>query len=224
MLLPADLQIALQPHLTFHGCWHVARRQAQEVLRRRFAGECGPALHPLDEPGSGCDFLRFHRRMMRHFAAILARTPTPGFTFVSWTGPRLPGWVEDAIRVNQPSFDMEVAYQTIADLVRDGTLDELGTFIEQNCTAAPRPGAGIHSRIHFAIAAFERSLYGHDRTGDMSRLDIAPLNIFFWTLHGWIDEFHAAWQQAHGETPDQSPLEMPHSHISCGGSAPTLPP
>lgn len=222
MLLPGALQDALSDHLPSHGCWHVARQPGQEVLRRRFKGECSRRLHGLDEEGSGCDFLRFHRRMMRHFAWALARTPTPDFRFESWPGPTLPGWVEKAIRIERPDFDLGAAYETIARLVH-GSIDELGTFIEQNPGHAPRPGAGIHTRVHRAIARFESSLYDADRTGLMSDLRRAPLNIFFWTLHGWIDDIFAEWQRAHGEKPDQSPAEMPHVHVTCGG-VPTLPP
>jgi hypothetical protein len=223
MLLPAPLQDALRDHLSFHGCWHVAREPGQEVLRRRFKGECSAELHALDQEGSGCDFLRFHRRMMRHFRWTLGRTPTPDFRLETWVGPVLPPWVEDAIRADRPEFDLGAAYETIGRLARDGTIEELGTFIEQNPSNASRPGAGIHTRVHRAVARFESTLYGTDRTGLMSDLRRAPLNIFFWTLHGWIDDFHAEWQRRHGETPDQSPAEMEHVHVTCVG-VPTLPP
>jgi Common central domain of tyrosinase len=225
MLLPATLQIALSEHLVSHGCWHVARMPGQETLRARFPGECDAQLHAYNEPGGGCDFLHYHRRMMRHFYWLLQTAALPHFEWTPWTNAMLPVWVEDAVRREKDDFHLCAAYTTIDRLKVEGTLDELGMFIETAADRGQTPapaGAGIHTRVHRAITVAESELYPGDTTGEMQRLERAPLNVFFWTLHGWIDDIYADWQRAHGEIPDRSAAEMQHVHVTCVGM-PKLP-
>lgn len=217
MLLPAPLQIGLEAHLPYHRCWHLARQTGDPDLLKIFQGERGRALHPVGAPGSGCDFLRFHRRMMRHFAWLLQRTPVLMFHFVSWVPPTLPQWVETVIHDIEPDFDLKSAYDGVQKLLTSGTIDQLGIFIEQARSDDTTPGQGIHSCVHRVLGTFELGLYADDRTGGMGNLGTAPLNIFFWTFHGWIDDVYAEWQRCHGELPDRVSKDMPQMHVKCPG-------
>lgn len=219
MLLPAPLFNALAPHFQHHGCWHVGRMPGQDDVRLQFPGECGRELFDLNAPGSGCDFLRFHRRMMRHFYWVLDRVPAPGFRFVPWSGPELPSWVEAAVRARHPELDIAAAYRGIEKRIQTGTIEELGGFTERNHCFAGIEGAGLHNAVHNGIAAFERDQCGGDDAATMTDMSKAPGNLFFWTLHAWIDERFAAWQRVHGEQVDVTPAEMPHVHVNCGGIA-----
>ena len=218
MLLPPPLFKALEGHIRHHICWHAARQPGQEELRAKFCGECDSArLRGLDEAGCGCDFLHFHRRMMRHFGWLLAGTPVPSFQFVPWKDRQLPRWAECALRTHDPAFDLDAAYAGIDARVGGGNVDDLGTFIEPSHRhrGGRTPGAGLHMKLHQALGAFEASLYSGDHTAPMSSLGRSPGNVFFWTLHSWIDDRYAEWQVTHGETADRSPLKMHDSHIHC---------
>jgi hypothetical protein len=217
MLLPPTLFAAIEPHFNHHDCWHMARRQGQEPLRAKFQGECGPHLHGIDEVGSGCDFLGFHRRMMRHFGWLLDALKPDAFRFEPWPGPMLPAWVQKAVAVAYPAFDFDAFYQRVRELVHAGDMESLGGFIEPNVLHRGRPGAGLHGRLHFGIDDFERTLYGGDDTAPMSDFGRSPGNVFFWTVHGWIDDLYAECQRAAGQEPDRTPLEMEHVHIECRG-------
>ena len=218
MLLPPPLFEALASHVGHHICWHAARQPGQDELRAKFCGECDRAgLRALDEAGCGCDFLHFHRRMMRHFGWLLARTPVASFRFVPWKGRQLPRWVESVLRTHDPAFDLDAAYSGILARISGDHVDELGTFIEPSnrYRGGETPGAGLHMKLHAALGEFETSLYSGDDTAPMTSIGRSPGNIFFWTLHGWIDDRYAEWQVAHGDKPDRSPLKMHDSHVHC---------
>jgi hypothetical protein len=222
VLLPPDLFSAAAGHVAHHHCWHVARRPGQELLRAKLPGECRPTLAGLDEVGSGCDFLAFHRRMMRHFSAVLESVGPSDFEFLPWTGHRLPEWVERQLLESYPDFDLPFAYDTLMALTNAGDIEGLGAFIEPNQFHSGARGAGLHNRLHMAIGAFEASLYAGDQTAPMRDIGRSPGNVFFWTLHSWIDDLYAECQQACGETPDRSPQQMKMVHVSCKGTVPLL--
>jgi hypothetical protein len=151
--------------------------------------------------------------MTRHFGWLRQQHPEAHFTFRPWTGNRLPEWVEDAIRRFSPGFDLDAAYTTIAALLDGPNVDDLGSFIESNPDNA-MPGAGVHVRVHRALAKWE-SENGGDQTGLMADLGRAPLDEFFWNFHSWIDDLYAEWQIKHGESADRSPRPMKHMHTGC---------
>lgn len=155
MLLPPLLFAELAPHFDHHNTWHVARRKGQQVLRAKLHGECGPVLAGIDEPGSGCDFLKLHRRMMRHFMFVLEKVKDRNFRFDRWPTNRLPNWVERALIARFPAHDLSRSYSQIDELVAAGRIDDLGGFIEANDLWRPQPGASLHNRLHTALAAHE---------------------------------------------------------------------
>lgn len=215
------LLAALEHHFGTHRCWHVARLESQEELRRKFPGECGSRLYSRGEPESGCDFLHYHRRMIRHFKWVIANTSGVTYRYDPWTGPRVPDQIEKLLQAD--GFDLAAAYQGIEELVAGGTASDLGGFIEANIPGGGRPGSAIHAEIHWAIHDWESDL-GGDPDADMGDMGTAPANEYFWKLHGWIDELYANWQRAHGETVDQSPAPMHDPHVKCDPTAPSLPP
>lgn len=221
MKLPDPVLLGvLEPHFPAHRCWHVSRLEFNEELRLRFPAECGTKLHSLAEPESGCDFLLFHRRMIRHFKWTIATTRGVTYRYDPWTGPRVPAVIEDLLRAT--SFDLDTAYRRIPQLVATGTLDELGGFIEANKPGAKLPGSGIHNAIHRAIGRWEEQTRP-DPSADMRDMRTAPANEFFWKLHGWIDEIYAGWQRAHGQAVEQDPAPMDHPHVQCDPLAPSFP-
>jgi hypothetical protein len=226
MLLPGPLFSLIEPHLDHHHCWHLARQPAQGDLRAMFPGEGGePRLHGINEAGSGKDFLLFHRRMLQHFFWMLQQPPgVPSFRFGRWTDRRLPAWVEDLIAKCFPEFQLMVAYQRIEALIHQDSLDELGAYLEPNAIHKNEPGAGLHFLVHSAIGKFERSLYPCDVTAPMDSMGLAPGNIFFWPLHGWIDDRFADWQSAHGIAVERPPQELDHEHMDAPCQRPLLVP
>ena len=219
MRLPDPLFTALKPHFSHHGCWHKARRQAQEELRRQFEGECGSGLHGIDEVGSGCDFLRFHRRMIQHFEfeleqIELQQIELPGFTLERW-GTELPGSVAAILLESFPDFDLGACHAGLAARAAAGQIEDLGAFCEPNLVHLETPGAGIHNKLHTALGALEAKLEPPETEAPMKDLGRAPGNALFWTLHYWIDDFYAVCQVAAGETVDRRPRRMRHQHITC---------
>lgn len=66
MRLPDHIYHALKPVFAPHAPWHYAR--TSEGAHLRGPGTQYPDLKGVDEPGSGEQFLRFHREMCRVFA------------------------------------------------------------------------------------------------------------------------------------------------------------
>ncbi|MDX2043558.1 MAG: tyrosinase family protein [Acidobacteriota bacterium] len=205
MRLPDHIYNALKPLFAQHADWHVARMPEHSHLRG--PGTHFPGLQGLNQAGSGEQFLRFHREMVRIFKWVLANTPGPAYPYTPW--PRLPDWVANLFESSRPGFLAE-AYQETNRLVIEGTADELGNFIEATRLSS-HPVRGIHNRTHGTVAAYERQTFGVsnpllvDAQMDSSRT--APHNEHFWGLHGWIDEVFAEWQRLHNEIVDQSPLD-----------------
>src|SRR5579883_220456 len=116
MLLPCPLYNSLRHHFATHRCWHVSRFPGQEELRKKFAPECGGQLHGLNEPGSGCDFLHYHRRMIRHFKWVIDHTAGVTYVYRPWPGRYLPSWLEELLRA--AGFDVGSAYIRIDALIQ----------------------------------------------------------------------------------------------------------
>jgi hypothetical protein len=216
MLLPPPLFVVLSSHFDHHNAWHVARQPSQATLRATFRGECGDALAGLHEVGSGCDFLRFHRRMMRHFFFVLQEVNYSAFEFRPWPDRRLPGWVEGAIANRYPDFDLAVSYHEIERFVAAGDVENLGGFMEANESWRGSPGASLHNRAHMGLDMLECGMFCGDSSARMKDLGNSPGNVFFWLLHDWIDRRYEECQRNSGEPVDRSPLQMDghdHAHV-----------
>lgn len=208
MRLPEHIYTALKPHMAHHAPWHVARRPGNEAMRG--PGTAFPTLLGLLDVGSGEQFLRFHRDMVRVFKWVLANTPGPAYTYTPW--PELPPFVADLFEANDPGFLAGVYSRTI-ELVAQSTAEQLGAFIEATLTST-EPRRGLHDSTHGAVDQYEVGQFGAGAAGlkdaRMNAFGTAPHNEHFWGLHGWIDERFADWQRAHGEAVDQSPLPPSH--------------
>ncbi|MCG3160287.1 MAG: hypothetical protein JMDDDDMK_01356 [Acidobacteria bacterium] len=204
MRLPEHIYHAVKPHFSHHAAWHEAR--LSNAPENHF-----PGLIKTDKPGSGEQFLRFHREMIRVFKWIIANTPGPQYRHVPWE--KLPDWLANLFEAAQPNY-LTAAYAEIDRLIVEGTADELGNFIEAT-GVSQHPHKNIHNRAHGTIAGYENLTFGANnaRLADakMNNFSSAPHNEHFWGLHGWIDDVFAKWQQQHGETVDQSPLQPDHS-------------
>ena len=154
-----------------------------------------------------------HRRMVRHFKWVLAHTSST-YPYAPWTANGLPSWVEELLRRDE--FDVTSTYRTVTRLIRDGSSDDLGGFLEPNELFSGQPGAGVHNHVHRVIDQWERQLNPGDESAAMGDMETAPGNVFFWKLHGWIDEIFAAWQRANHQDVDQTPLKMDDEMIKCG--------
>lgn len=222
MLLPPELFVPISGHFAHHTVWHAVRMRGQDVLRKTIPGECSARLAGIHEVGSGCDFLRFHRKMVQHFFHLLGTVTPTSFKWQPWDGPRLPEWVEGALRANRPDFDLEEAYRTIQTFIAAGDVEKLGGFIEANELWRNERGAGLHNRTHVAIDRYECDMYCGDETSRMRDLGRAPGNVFFWLLHDWIDRRYAECQVVARDKVDRSAREM-HVHIHSVPEGLTLP-
>lgn len=208
MLLPPALFEPISAHFAHHTVWHAARLRGQDELRKTLPGECNAALAGIHEVGSGCDFLRFHRRMIQHFLLLLENVKPSAFRWRPWDGPRLPSWVEEALLADRPSFDLEEAYGRIRAFINAGDVENLGGFIESNELWRGERGASLHNRVHVAIDRYECAMYCGDETSPMRDLGQSPGNVFFWLLHDWIDRRYAECQEAVKDEVDRSPRVM----------------
>lgn len=216
MLLPAPIFVEISNHFNHHNAWHVARLPSQATLRAAFRGECSDALAGMHEVGSGCDFLKFHRRMMRHFFFVLQEVNYGAFEFTVWPERRLPSWVEGAITAKYPDFDWTAAYDTIERLIAEGDVENLGGFIEANELWRGSPGASLHNRAHMGLDLLECGMFCGDNSSRMKDIGTSPGNVFFWLLHDWIDRRYEECQRNLGERVDRSPRQMDghdHAHV-----------
>ncbi|MBP6822498.1 MAG: hypothetical protein KA368_13195 [Acidobacteria bacterium] len=214
MRLPDHIYNAIKPPFAHHATWHAARLPDRRDMRG--PGTEHPDLKGINEAGSGEQFLRFHRDMVRVFRWIVEHTPGPQFLYTPW--PQLPDWLAEIFETKVPGF-LQSAYQEIDRLAVEGTADQLGGFIEATLMNI-HPQRNIHNYTHREIADYEARRFGSTHPGlvdaSMRRLDTAPHNEHFWGLHGWIDGVFARWQVAHGETVNQEPLHPDHSLHSHG--------
>jgi hypothetical protein len=214
MRLPDHIYQAVREPFAHHATWHIARIDPEG----HGPGSPFPELRGLDEPGCGEQFLRFHRDMVRVFKWVVENTPGPAFAYEPW--PRLPSWLEEEFASQQSGFPLAEAYDELGRLIKAGSADDLGNFIEAT-ELSDHPARNVHNLSHGLIHVYEvRTLGAEDprlEDAGMDGFPTAPHNEHFWGLHGWIDNLFADWQVQHGETVDQSPLppeESEHAHFS----------
>ncbi len=196
MRLPDRLCGAVKPLFASHGRWHAARVPVNRALRG--PGAEFPDLRALNEPGSGEQFLVYHRQMLRTFAREVRRVD-PAFAIPSWSA--IPPWLADFFSWSQPGF-LEGALARTREIVRRGTAEELGSFLESNLVSTD-PFRGLHNMAHANIAAYEEHRFGADHPGlrdaGMESPHASPHNEHFWGLHGWIEEWHSELRWRRGE-------------------------
>lgn len=127
---------------------------------------------PAGNPGSGDEFLTFHRDFVRDFRSWYANRP--GTDIAPWT--QLPAALQDdALGWNS----WAPAYQRL--MSNDppfSSSDALGRFIE----------GGIHNNfLHGASATY----YGEPQLNDPAT---SPLSAFFYKLHGLVDHWWQLWR------------------------------
>ena len=197
--LPANIYQACIAPFAHHAVWHTARHPDWSGFAK--ARKVFPNIKLINQAGTGEEFLRFHRMMVREFKWIVANTAGPAYAYEPW--PALADFVVQSLDQDPPDY-VAGAVARIAQLVTSGTADELGNFIEATeFGGVPQPG--IHNASHGAISDFEHLPGNSD--ADMDDLAQAPHNEYFWHLHGWIDGLFADWQRNHGEAVDQSPMQ-----------------
>lgn len=187
MRLPEPLYEAVKPLSASHARWHAARLPRN--ASRRGPGTDFPDLRGIDEPGSGEQFLAFHRGMLQEFEAIVSRRPETGFVLDRWT--RFPSWLADFFAWAQPGF-LPAALARAGEIVGAGSVDDLGSFLESTRVSVD-PLRGLHALAHANVAAYEEQRFGaaHPRLRDaaMDSPESSPHNEHFWSLHAWIDGF-----------------------------------
>jgi hypothetical protein len=213
MRLPGDLYTIVKHHMDGHSDWHIARLNPAEfgpedqaaimAARVKF-----PDAKCVIDPGSGEQFLEFHRDMLRQFKWMVIHTPVPGYVFDEWQV--LPPWLAGRFVPG----DLEGFTAALPGYIAGPSVDLLGSYIE----STPRgtaPFHGVHNMCHALIAAAESEMHpGDERRRDASMVEFseAPHNEYFWSLHSWIDGMYAAWQVQHGVPVDVSPKKPGHHH------------
>jgi len=197
MRLPDRLYGAVKPLFSSHGRWHAARVPVNRALRG--PGTEFPDLRGLDEPGSGRQFLLYHREMLRTFAREVRRVD-PAYSVPGWDA--MPPWLTDFFSWSQPGF-LEGALTRTREIVRRGTAEELGSFLESNLVHRD-PFRGFHNIAHRNIAAYEEHRFGAGHPGlrdaEMDSPYSSPHNEHFWGLHAWIEDRHRDLLRNRGET------------------------
>lgn len=210
MRLPDHIYNVVKPLFAPHAPWHYTRTEESASLRG--PGTQFPDLKGVDEAGSGEQFLRFHRDMVRVFEWVLEDTPGPQYDYVRWD--RLPAWLVERFDSWDPEH-LPAVHAEIDRLVVEGSAGELGNFIEAT-RLSDHPRRNIHNHCHGVVAEYEYAALGEEdaRLSDasMNSSRTAPHNEHFWSLHGWIDDLLARWQEQHGEAVDRSPLAPDDSH------------
>jgi hypothetical protein len=215
MELPEPLLSAVKQQFdSHHPFWHLARVREAEIKKPEHktawkkARKMFPALKFRDEPGAGAEFLTFHREMMREYKWLLEQLPEANVVYEPWPT------IRDDVRVFiENTYHLSVAdgLNGVSDLSVSGTLSDVGGYIEPSPDNNAESGAGLHDASHGAVSAIEK-VQGLASEFSMGSPSTAHRNIIFYQLHGWIDERYAAWQRAHGETPDLSPKEPTGMH------------
>jgi hypothetical protein len=213
MKLPSPIYDITKKYFAHHGCWHLLRSRSYTQRQR---DECFPAgmmlpnpLRYMGEKGSGEDFLRFHRLMLRNFKWIIMSALPPKYEYKPWND--LPVWLASILDAMDPNYRSNLG-RRINYLVMSGSLDDLGQFIEGEEGDDTFPH--IHYLVHDVVADYECQHFGPQPLCDMADMTVACYNEHFWGFHGWIDDFYAQWQVQHGEYAEQGPLE-PHDHKMC---------
>lgn len=217
MRLPDTLCDAMRPHMN-HSGWHIARLREQwlpigERPDWRIARNEYPNVKYLDEPGSGREFLVFHRNMIRSYKWFLTQPSAAQVVYQPWR--EIPDWL--AARFHPGA--MGATYARILHLIRYGTADQLGSYLERN-ELDTSPGCNMHNLAHGYIARHEAENFVNDPRlagAGMTDLSTACFNEHFWGLHGWMDEIYAMWQRLHDEPVNQEALDPNLAHAGHHG-------
>ncbi len=199
MRLPENLYESVKQAFDFHNAWHFSRNRKEWIpqdLHRAWeeARAIFPDLKYLDEEGCGEEFLQFHRHMVKIFKWLVDNTDGHDFTYTPWS--EIPDFVE-TVFINvfrTPDDYVASAQSTIDSLVTNGSLDDLGNFIEATNLGSGSNSANIHNLGHGAVATFESQDFPDDETQNDASMGFsftAHHNEHFWGLHGWIDEIFA---------------------------------
>lgn len=173
-----------------HARWHSSRRwlRLDEAARSwARARGWGPAARAEGSSGSGREFLLMHRAMLQ---VLRESFPDRAALFRGWESPPAalltPKMAEAVRRLTQrlDSFPSE---------------DALGRYIETDLRPRPDapgrksadPTAGVHTRLHEALADPSSSVDAGDPTVNFENAD-------FWALHGWIDGRWDAYRRLRG--------------------------
>lgn len=134
------------------------------------------AIDPANPPpGYGADFLEFHRSFIRRALDWYRRRGLDERLVAPWIVPPEP------IR-QSPCYDRAAEARILRMPRSFATADELGRFIE---------ASGLHNCIHQQAAL----LYGEPELNDF---DVAPMSTVFYQIHGMIDNWYRAWEEAAG--------------------------
>ncbi len=156
-----------------HSNWHMFPGQPERGGR---AIDPFPPGATSPTPGSGVEFLVFHRHYIRQFHRWYDDQPNADQDAVApWQGipPRLrraaAGW--------NPQHASEESRLLRSDFA---SVDELGSFIEW----------GIHGYLHGASARVFRE-------PDLNDVMRAPLSTYFYKIHGLINHWWDLWRETH---------------------------
>jgi hypothetical protein len=150
-----------------HHAWHMAGAHPGYPTR----------TFPIGTPGSGLEFFSFHRRFMAEFHAWYDNQAGADQAAVAaW--PAIPqelkvesaGWVPP-----WPSDEDRIVHQPYSF----GTADDLGIFVE----------LGIHNQFLHGAAA---QVYNEPILATFH----SPLSTYFYQLHGLVDRWWQAWEDA----------------------------
>ncbi len=189
MRLADPLYAAAKRISASHARWHAARLPRNASLRG--AGMEFPALRAVDEPGSGEQFLEYHRELLAAFLDAAASEARLRYSFDRWE--RFPSWLADFFAWSQPGF-LPGALARTEEILRGGSPDDLGNFLEPTLVGGD-PFRGLHDLAHANIAAYEEHRFGAShpflRDAAMDSPESAPHNEHFWSLHAWIDGLYS---------------------------------
>jgi hypothetical protein len=121
--LPANIYQACIAPFAHHAVWHTARHPDWSGFAK--ARKVFPNIKLINQAGTGDEFLRFHRMMVREFKWIVANTAGPAYTYEPW--PALADFVVQSLDQDPPNYVAD-AVARIAQLSTSGTADELGNF------------------------------------------------------------------------------------------------
>ena len=209
MRLPLPVYKLVNQYMGHHGCWHRLRDPSFTQQQRDACfppGELFPhGLRDWTQQGSGVDFLRFHRMMIRNFKWILQQISPCSYAYHPWK--ELPQWLAPLLDAMDPVY-RDKLFLELSDMVNKSTLDDLGRFIEGPEANDDFPQ--VHWLVHDLTAKYESIVFSPQPRANMADMATACFNEHFWGFHGWIDHWYAQWQKNHGEEVDQSPTKPDH--------------